>query len=113
MSIDFTGHCAYPIAETQRRIAFARRTHPEWFDTILLLYDARDLGRFGLEIAREFGIEAKCCFLMSVNDKEGLDQVRDAVEFVYEVFGTHDLVVTWGNDSVRPPLRHYPPMTIG
>jgi hypothetical protein len=126
LAIDFTGHCGLGIADAQRRIEHLRRLDRDWFvkpltdmeraqlsgppawlSGVLLLTDAGPLGRFGLEIAREFGIEARSCFLMSVIDKERLEEVRDAVEMVYETFGTAKLVVTWGNDTIRPPLRQY------
>ena len=112
MAIDFTGHCAYPREEAQRRIAFMRRVHPEWFGDVLALTDALPLGPFGHEIALEFGIEAKCRFALFVLNKDWLDTVRIAVEYVYEVFGTDDLVVTYGTDSIRPPLKAYPAMQI-
>lgn len=112
MAIDFTGHCALPIAKAQKRIAFLRRARPDWFGGILNLTDAHGLGPFGLEIAAEFGIAAQSRFSLFVLDKERLAEVGRAVEFVYQVFGTDDLVVTWGNDSIRPPERPYPPMAI-
>ena len=126
MAIDFSGHCRFNIADAQRRIEYLRGLKPDWFvkplsaaerarlagppawlEGVLLLTDAAPLGPFGLEIAMEFGIEANSRFLMSVIDKERLDEVREAVEMVYETFGTADLVVTWGNDTIRPPLRQY------
>ena len=113
MAIDFTAHCRLPKVKAQRRIDFARQAHPEWYGTVVTLTEALDLGPFGRDIATEFGIAAKCKFCLFVLDKERLDQVRDAVEFVYEVFGTDDLVITWGNDTIRPPLRTYEAMRIG
>jgi hypothetical protein len=85
LAIDFTGHCGLDIAGAQRLIEHLRSLKP-----------AGPLGRFGLEIAREFWMEARSRFLMSVIDKERLDEVRDAVEMVYKTFGTRRLVVTWG-----------------
>jgi hypothetical protein len=29
------------------------------------------------------------------------------------VFGTRDLVITYGNDSIRAPLQQYEPIDIG
>jgi hypothetical protein len=115
LAIDFTGHCGLDIAGAQRLIEHLRSLKPDWFvkplseaerarltgppswlEGVLLLTDAGPLGRFGLEIAREFWMEARSRFLMSVIDKERLDEVRDAVEMVYKTFGTRRLVVTWG-----------------
>jgi hypothetical protein len=125
VAIDFTGHCRLPRPEAQRRIDHLRQAKPAWFqaplteeerrpagppawlDGVLLLTDAHPLGPFDHEIAMEFGMDAQCSFLMSVLDKERLDEVREAVELVYETFGTAALVVTWGNDTLRPPLRDY------
>ena len=113
VAIDYTGHSAYPTGETIRRLAHARRAHPEWFDRILLLYDPNPpAAPFVLGLSRQFGIEAKCQFLMSVNDKEQLSTVDDAIEFIYQLFGTEKLVITWGMDSVRPPKTAYPGMVI-
>ena len=56
MSIDYYGHCALPIEEAQKRIAFLRRKNPSWFGGMMELTDARSLAPFGYEIAREFGI---------------------------------------------------------
>lgn len=113
MSIDYTGHCAFPKGEAQRRIDYLRRTRPDWYPDMHHLTDANDLGRFGAEIAREFGIEAQCVFSIFLLNKDWLEQSRDAIEFVYEVFGTEKLVITYGNDSVRAPLREYAAMDIG
>lgn len=113
MSIDYTGHCAFPKGEAQRRIDYLRRTRPDWYLGMHHLTDASDLGPFGAEIARAFGIEAQCIFNIFLLNKDWLDQSREAIEFIYAVFGTGMLVITYGNDSVRKPLREYPAMDIG
>jgi hypothetical protein len=113
MSIDYTAHCAFPKGEAQRRIDHLRRTRPDWYPRMHKLTDAEELGPFGAEIAREFGIQAQCRFSIFLLNKDWLEQSRDAVEHIYEVFGTDSLVITYGNDSIRPPLRHYPAMAIG
>jgi len=113
MSISYTGHCAFPKGEAQYRIDHLRRARPDWFIDMHRLTDASDLGPFGAQIAREFGIEAKCVFGIHLLNKDWLKQSRDAVEFVYEVFGTDTLVITFGNDSVREALRSYPGVEIG
>jgi hypothetical protein len=107
MAIDFMGHCALPQAEAQRRIDYLRRQRPDWFGGVLHLTDAQGLGPFGHEIALTFGVDAKCIFSLHLLNKDWLDECRDAVEYVYQVFGTDDLVITWGADSVRPPLARY------
>lgn len=112
MSIDYTGHCAFPKGEAQRRIDYLRRTRPDWYIDMHKLTDANDLGPFGAEIARDFSIEAQCVFNLFLLNKDWLDQSRDAVEFIYQVFGTESLVVTHGNDSIRQPLRDYPAMEL-
>ena len=113
VAIDYTGHSAYPPGETTRRLAYARGEHPEWFGRILLLYDpSPPAAPFVLGLSRQFGIAAKCQFLMSVNDKQRLRTVDDGIEFVYQLFGTENLVITWGMDSIRPPQAAYPGMAI-
>ncbi len=112
MAIGFTGHCSYPIQEAQRRIAFLRKSRPEWFGGMMNLTDASDLGPFGHEIALEFGIDAACNFGLFLLNKDWLESTRPAVEYLYEVFGTDHLVVTYGMDSIRPPLRSYSAMQI-
>jgi hypothetical protein len=58
-AIDYTGHSTYPVGETTRRLACARREHPEWFDRVLLLYDpSPPAAPFVLGLSREFGIAA-------------------------------------------------------
>jgi hypothetical protein len=112
LSIDYMGHCAYSIEDAHTRIAHLRRTRREWYRDVLQLADAHGLGPFGHEIALEFGIDAKCQFGLYVLNKDRLDEAREAVEYVYEVFGTDYLVITYGTDSIRPPLRPYPPMKV-
>jgi len=108
MAIDYTGHCAFPKGEAQRRIDYLRSTRPDWYPGMHKLTDARETGPFGAEIAREFGIEARSVFNIFLLNKDWLEASRDAIEFVYEVFGTEKLVITYGNDAVRKPLRDYP-----
>lgn len=108
MSIDYTGHCAFPKGEAQRRIDYLRRTRPDWYPDMHNLTDAHDLGPFDAEIARAFGIAAQSVFNIFLLNKDWLEQSREAIEFVYEVFGTRKLVVTYGLDSIRAPLRDYP-----
>jgi hypothetical protein len=67
---------------------------------------------FGHDIALEFGIDAKCKFELYVLNKDWLDSAGEAVEFVYQVFGTDHLVVTYGMDTIRPPLRPHPAMPV-
>jgi hypothetical protein len=112
VAIDYTGHCAFPKGEAQRRIDYLRSTRPDWYPDMHDLTNARDLGRFDAEIAREFGIEAKSVFNIYLLNKDWLDESRDAIEFVYEVFGTETLVITYGNDAVRKPLREYPGLAL-
>ena len=70
-------------------------------------------GRFGAEIARELRHRGAVPLQpVPAEQGRGWTQSRDAVEFVYEVFGTEKLVITFGNDSVRPPLREYPALAI-
>lgn len=107
MAIGYTGRCAFPKGEAQRRIDYLRRTRPDWYPDMHNLTDARPLGRFDAEIAREFGIEAQCTFNIFLLNKDWLEESRGAVEFVYEVFRTEKLVITYGNDSIRKPLREY------
>ena len=72
------------------------------------LTDARQLAPFGHEIAREFGIEGQCGFGLYLLDKAWLEEHHAAVEFVYQVFGTDALAITYGMDAIRPPIRDYP-----
>ena len=56
------------------------------------------------ETAREFGIEARSLFMLSVNDKERFsDILPDALKFLYELFGTDTLVMTHGFDRRLDP----------
>ena len=78
-----------------------------------MLYDpSPPAAPFVLGLSRQFGIAAKCQFLMSVNDKQRLRTVDEGIEFVYQLFGTENLVITWGMDSIRPPQAAYPGMAI-
>jgi len=110
MSIDYFGHSTRAVEDARNRVAYARATHPEWFDNILLLCDAKPPGKpFGAEISRDFGVEAKSWFMLSVNDKDRFsDCLADALEFLYEIFGTDMLTITWGLDMVKPALKTYP-----
>ena len=110
MAIDYFGHTTREPKDAQARIERARAAHPDWFDTILLLYDPRPLDKpFDAEISRQFGIEAKCRFMLSVNDKERFGEcLDDALEFLYEIFGTDTLTITHGLDTIRPPRRSHP-----
>jgi hypothetical protein len=113
MSIDYYGHSALPIGETQARINYLRRTNPNWFGGMFELTDARHLSPTGREIARGFGIDAQSGFGLYLLDKAWLAEHHAAVEFVYQVFGTDTLVMSFGMDSIRPPLQDYEPMAIG
>ena len=112
MSIDYYGHRALPIAEAQKRIAILRRHNPKWFGGMMELTDARQLSSSGTEIARGFGIEAQSGFGLYLLDKTWLAEHHAAVEFVYQVFGTDDLVISFGMDTIRPPISAYPAMAI-
>ncbi|MBO6765414.1 hypothetical protein [Maricaulis sp.] len=103
MAIDYAGHCRLPVAEARMRIAEARQAHPDWFDFPFRLTDPRALQNFDAEIAREFGIEAKSRFTLFVQDKEKLDGLEDALDYLYALFGPDNLVLTWGLDTIRPP----------
>jgi len=112
VSIDYYGHCALPIAKAQERIAFLRRQNANWFGSMMELTDARQLSPSGTEIARGFGIAARSGFGLYLLDRFRFAEHHAAVEFVYKVFGTDDLVISYGMDSIRPPVRDYPAMTI-
>jgi hypothetical protein len=112
MSVSYFGFSRLPVADARRRIAFIREQRPEWFDIILLLYDAdAPQPPFGPEIAREFIADPQSTFMLTINDKERFSAIlRDALEFIYEVFGTDELVLTHQMEVVHPPLRRHPPM---
>lgn len=103
MAIDYAGHCRLPVTEAREYIAEARRVHPDWFDFPFRLTDPRALRDFDAEISREFGIEARSRFMLFVQDKERLDGLEDALDYLYALFGPDNLVLTWGLDSIRPP----------
>ena len=112
MSISYYGFCKLPVAEAQRRIVFLRKQKPEWFDVILLLYDAsKPHEPVGREVASGFIANPRSVFTLAVNDKEHFSAIlREALEFIYEVFGTGDLVMTHEMELVHPPLRPHLPM---
>lgn len=105
MSIDYFGHTTRDAKDATALIAQARAAHPEWFDAVLLLYDAKPFKYpFEAETSREFGVDAKSRFMLSVNDKERFsDVIEEALDFLYVLFGPDTLVITHGLDSVRPP----------
>ena len=114
MSISYFGHCACEVAEAQRRTAFIRAARPEWFGPILHLSEATAVETaFERELSRDFGVEARCRFLLSVLDKDRRDCLPEAIDFIYRVFGSEDLVISRELDLIHPPLRHYRPMEIG
>lgn len=105
MSIDYFGHSTRDPADAQRLILRARTEHAEWFDVILLLYDAKPMtGPFDREIAADFGVVgAKSRFMLSVNDKEQYFEYLDAaLDYLYGLFGADTLVITNGLDKIRP-----------
>jgi hypothetical protein len=103
MAIDYAGHCRLAVPEARRRIAEARRAHPDWFDFPFRLTEPRAPKDFDAEISREFGVEARSRFTLFVQDKERLDALEDALDYLYDLFGPDNLVLTWGLDSIRPP----------
>jgi hypothetical protein len=112
VSIEYASHCRLPISEAQKRFDDMRKMHPEWYGGMVKLTDASDLGLFGHEIAMELGMDAKCNFWLLLVNTDRLEQSREAVELAYRVFGTDDLVITYGMDSVRKPMKARPPMKI-
>jgi hypothetical protein len=112
VSIDYYGHCALPVADAQERIAFLRRTNPDWFGTMMELTNARQLSSSGVAIARGFGIAAKSGFGLYPLDRGRGADCDAAVELVYQVFGTDNLVMSYGMDSIRPPASDYPAMMV-
>ncbi len=105
MSIDYFGLTTRDAKDATALIVEARAAHPDWFDDILILYDAKPAdGPFDKETARDFGIAAKSKFMLSVNDKERFsDVLSDALAFLYRQFGTDTLVLTRGFESIHPP----------
>ena len=112
MPVDYYGHCALSVADAQDRIAFLRRTNPDWFGNMMQLTDARQLSPSGVTIARGFGIAAKSGFGLYPLDPARAAEHEDAIELVYRVFGTDDLVMSYGMDSVCPSVDDYPAMMI-
>jgi hypothetical protein len=114
MSITYYSFSKLPAAEAQRRIAHIRETRPQWFEVILLLYDAYPPQKpFGHEIAAEFLAGTQSTFALAINDKERFsDILRDALEFIYVVFGTDDLVITHEMELVHPPVAPHPGLKI-
>jgi hypothetical protein len=92
-----------PRDETERRLAAARRARPDLFSGPLYLAEASDLGPFGAEIAREFGIAAQCRFGLFVHDKSRLDRLGPAADLLLELFGSGRLVITHGMDTIYRP----------
>jgi hypothetical protein len=112
MAIDLFGHTTCDRAETLRRLAHARSAYPEWFDGPLFLADPGAPAPFDREIALGFGIDAGCRFGLFVHDKERLEVLGPAVDYLYRLFGTDRLVITWGLDLIRPPIAASPPQPL-
>lgn len=109
MSIGYVGHCRLTPAEAQKRIDHIRAAHPEWFEEILHLGDARPPQKpFERELSQNFGVDPASIFMLDVYDKDRFDTcLQDALEFTYQVFGTKNLVLTRELDSIRKPEREY------
>ena len=46
--------------------------------------------------------------MLSVNDKDRFSEcLADALEFLYEIFGTDTLTITWGLDMIKPALKSW------
>lgn len=114
MSIGYTGHCRLSVHAARRRLDHARAARPDWFGAILGLSDAEPIPEpFGRAIARDFGIDAQSCFRLLVLDKTRFHTcLQPALDFLYAVFGTADLILTWELDHVRPAPAPCPPMRI-
>lgn len=108
MAIELFGHSALTIPETQKRIVHSRAEHPKWFAGPLMLADAKKLGLFGAENAHDFGIEAKCLFGIFLHDKKQVEMINPAAEYLYELFGTDNVVITHGMDSAWKPKAQHP-----
>ncbi len=100
--ISYHGHSGLSVGETNQRLRDVRgRTSPEAW-SVLRLADAQALrGRFDLEIARDFGIEALCSFRMSLIDKERAHlHAPQLLERLHQAFSPAELVITWELDSI-------------
>lgn len=105
VAIDYFGHSALPPDQTEALLARLRREHPA-----LQFHPAGRLEFFDAEIAREFGIEAKAKFMVSLIDKARIGEVPGALSAVYQAFGPDHLVITEGHDRAIPPPPGFPAM---
>jgi hypothetical protein len=59
-------------------------------------------------MAAEFGVMSGAHFALHVLNHDWLAEIREALEYAYEVFGTDDLVITFESETPIVPRARYP-----
>lgn len=101
MAIDLFCHCSLPLQRVKEALSPLLSQHQELFTNKFLISDVRPSTDVGKEVALDHGLEAKCLFLIRVNDKSARGSLPTVVDIVKNALGDSNVVILFENEDRR------------
>jgi len=101
MSIDLFCYVSVPTIDVQATIDLMEEKHAGLFKHKFLISKVCDTGDVQKEIAKEFGLDANCRFLVSLNDKSATDLLPTVESLIKNLFGNDNVIILLQNETLR------------
>lgn len=98
MAIDLFCYTSFENSDAQLLLSRLKAENKAVFSTKFLASDSREASEIGREIASEHGFVAKSRFLIAVNDKSAIGQIKDVSSLVKQVFGKDSVIILKNNE---------------
>ena len=93
MAIDLFCYTTDSSVAVEQTVDLLKKTHQGLFFERFLISDVRDVTAVGKQMALDFGLAAKCLFLVRLNDKGASDLISTVTFVLKTTFGIDKLLI--------------------
>lgn len=100
MAIDLFFYTSKSVHESESIMTELTARYPAYFPDKFLVSNMRTPNPISHEIALEYGLDAQCIFLVSVNDKGFAASIGDVAKLLKDAFGESETIVLFNNETL-------------
>ena len=101
MAIDLFCYVSKPSADVQAAVNLMANQHQDLFSSRFLISRVSEANQAHKEIALEHGLDAKCVFLVRLNDKSAAELLTSVEAIIKSALGDDSVVILFDNEIRR------------
>ena len=101
MAMDLFCHSSLPLLQVKEALSLMLFQHQELFANKFLISDVNKSDDVDEQVALEHGLNARCLFLIRVNDNTAIEFLSTVVGIVKNALGDSNVVILIENEARR------------